>query len=507
MADTPAPPSLARVEQLLTDMVDRRIAVIGDVMLDAYILGDVRRISPEAPVPVMSVQEQSYVLGGAGNVAKCLVALGAEVRLCGILGDDDDGRVLRQEAANLGIDASGLCAANDRPTIRKTRVVARHQQVIRLDQEQTHPLPSALESQLIETCKQAAEWAEAIIISDYAKAALTDKLCQAVIQSAGERVVVVDPKQLPWDRFADCTVIKPNLSEAAGYIGHAIHSTEEVAEAAASIGANLNASAVLVTRGADGMTLWTANDSSDPNKEQGVRQTHTLPATPLDVFDVTGAGDVVAAVLAQALAAKAPMFEASFLANTAAGVKVAKFGAATVSNHEILEALEENQRDSTRKIMSFQQVNEFAAQCRQQGRKVVFTNGCFDILHVGHVRYLEASRKLGDVLIVGINADASVRRLKGSGRPVQPEDDRAHILASQSCVDAVVIFEQDTPIELIETVQPDVLTKGEDYQRKEDIVGWDIVEKRGGQVHRIPLVAGRSTTNLIRKTSTDAPSA
>lgn len=540
MPDRFTPPSSARIESLLTAMVDQRIAVVGDVMLDAYITGDVSRISPEAPVPVLKVQSQSYVLGGAGNVAKCLVALGATVKLAGLLGDDADGELFKREAESLGVDPADLVVTSDRPTIRKTRVVARHQQVIRLDQEELHPLPASLEQQLVERATAIAKWADAVILSDYAKGVATPAVCQAVIRAAKGKVILVDPKQLPWDKFSGATHLKPNLSEASLHAGVKLRTSDEIAGVGRTLATQLNIANVIVTRGADGMTLVqktseknasesksetapefksepapeskseTAIKSARESQAPGVFasantknpppfQIDHLPAAPLDVFDVTGAGDVVAAAMTLALAAGAPLPEAAYLANVAAGVKVARFGAASVSNPEILDAVRGRQADCSAKVMTAAQAAAFAQHLQHKGKRVAFTNGCFDILHVGHVRYLEASRQLADALIVGVNADASVQRLKGPGRPVQPQDDRAHILASQSCVDAVVIFGEDTPLELIRAVQPDVLTKGADYQRKEDIVGYDIVEARGGQVHRIPLVAGRSTTNLLKK--------
>lgn len=483
-------------------MVGRRVAVIGDVMLDAYITGDVTRISPEAPVPVMKVQQESHLLGGAGNVGKCLAALGAEVRLVGLVGEDADAALLRREAESLGMQGDDLIATADRPTIRKTRVVARHQQVIRLDYEDVQPLDAATEKALIKRAVAAAKWADAIILSDYDKAALSPAVCQTVIQAAGEKPVLVDPKRVPWDKFKGSSHLKPNLAETSDWAGQAVKTSDQVVDTAKQLAKQLEIPNIIITRGGDGITMLRQTQTattSKPSKSTRYETQH-LPATPIDVFDVTGAGDIVASVITLALAAEAQLDEAVYLANIAAGIKVARFGAASVSNQEILDTVHERTTDCSSKIMNASEAAELAQRFKQRQKKVAFTNGCFDILHVGHVRYLEASRQLGDALIVGINSDASVRRLKGEGRPVQTQQDRAHILASQACVDAVVIFDEDTPLELIQTIQPDVLTKGADYKRKQDIVGYDVVESYGGQVHRIPLVAGRSTTRLIEKT-------
>jgi D-beta-D-heptose 7-phosphate kinase/D-beta-D-heptose 1-phosphate adenosyltransferase len=491
------PPSVSQVEQLLRSLLGRRVAVIGDSMLDAYIIGSVARISPEAPVPVLNVQREEFMLGGAANVAKCLVALGAKVRLCTVVGDDSDGQLFCREAQSLGIDLRGVIADHTRPTTRKTRVVARQQQVIRLDQETNGPLPASLEQRLIRKVQQACTWADAVVLSDYGKGVLTFRLCQAAIKAARQKPTVVDPKDLPWDRYRGATLIKPNLHETALLLGSRPTDAQAAGQAARSVAKKLAIANVLITRGGEGMTLLCANSS--PSRKSGGGAIRHFPAATREVFDVTGAGDAVAAVLAVALASGTDHATAAWLANVAAGVKVGKFGASAVAGQEILQALGSTSPGEEKKVMSREQARLFAADMRRRGRKVVFTNGCFDILHVGHVNYLQKSRRLGDALVVGLNTDASVRRLKGPGRPVQNERDRAHILAAQSCVDAVVLFDEDTPIELIKAVRPDILTKGADYKRKQDVKGWDLVESWGGRVERIELVKGRSTTDLIRK--------
>ncbi len=488
-------PSVAQVRELLGAMVGRRVAVVGDAMLDAYVMGEVGRISPEAPVPVLAVEREEYMLGGAANVAKCLVALGAQVRLCTVVGDDADGELFRREATNIGIDVSGVVQDASRTTTRKTRIVARQQQVIRFDRECCDPIDESVTAALLARIAEAVPWADAIVVSDYAKGVMTDAVCRGLIRAAAGKPVVVDPKKLPWDRYAGATLIKPNVAEAQAF-DHTPITDDATAEQCARRIARALSSHVLITRGKQGMTLALHDAEASVNSEM---PTYRFAARPRELIDVTGAGDVVAATLTLALAAGASLPEATWLANIAAGIKVGKFGAAAVTGQEMLDALGSGKADYERKVMSREQAAQFAQRLRSMGRKVVFTNGCFDILHVGHVSYLERSRRLGDALIVGLNTDDSVRRLKGPGRPVQTETDRAHILGSLACVDAVVLFDEDTPLELIRAIRPDILSKGADYQTKENVVGWDIVESLGGQVVLVDLVEGRSTTRLLSK--------
>jgi len=485
-------PPVSRMRELLGAMVGRRVVVVGDATLDAYVVGEVERISPEAPVPVLAVEREEFMLGGAANVAKSLVALGGRASLCAVIGDDADGALFRAEALNLGIPAAGILTDRERPTTRKTRIVARAQQVIRLDRETRASLSPALEKKLCARVASALAKADALILSDYAKGVLTPALCRAAIAAAGRKPVVVDPKGLPWDAYRGATVLKPNLREAAEFAGARLGDVNEVAAAARRMTAELDVEHALVTRGAAGMLLATRSRG-------GAGSAREIPSRPRELMDVTGAGDVVAATVALALAAGAEIGEAAWLANLAAGVKVGKFGAATVSGQEILAELGAKSARSHEKVATRAQAAELAARLRAQGRRVVFTNGCFDILHLGHVRYLERSRALGEALIVGVNTDASVRRLKGAGRPLQSEHDRAQILASLECVDAVVLFEEETPLALIKALRPDVLTKGADYKTKRGVVGWDAVEKWGGRVELVELLEGRSTTSLVSK--------
>ena len=485
-------PPVARMRELLAAMVGLRVVVVGDATLDAYITGEVERISPEAPVPVLVVEREEFMLGGAANVAKCLIALGARAGLCTVIGEDADGALFRGETLNLGIPPSGILGDRKRLTTRKTRIVARHQQVIRLDRETVAPLSLTLEKRLCARVVSAARRADALILSDYAKGVLTPAVCRAAIAAADGRPVLVDPKGLPWEPFRGATVIKPNMREAEAFVHARLAGVDDAAAAAQRIAGELGIAHVLLTRGQAGMLLASRSKSGDGELVQ-------IPARPRDLVDVTGAGDVVAATLALALAAGAEIGEAAWLSNVAAGVKVGKFGAATVTGQEILAELGGKSAKSREKVVDRAHAAAFATQLRAQGRSVVFTNGCFDILHLGHVRYLERSRALGEALIVGVNTDASVRRLKGAGRPLQSEHDRAQILASLEYVDAVVLFDEDTPLKLIRAIRPEVISKGADYKTKREVVGWDAVESWGGRVELLELVEGRSTTSLVSK--------
>jgi D-beta-D-heptose 7-phosphate kinase / D-beta-D-heptose 1-phosphate adenosyltransferase len=484
-------PDHATLRSMLRAMIGRRVVVVGDAMLDRYQEGRIGRISPEAPVPVFELERTHSGLGGAANVAKCLVALGANVELCAVVGDDADAASLLEAARSLRIGVDGVVVDPARPTTVKTRVVAGRHQLIRIDHERTDPLPHDLEGRMIAVVEDLAATADALILSDYAKGMLTEAMCRAALRAAAHAPVLVDPKTPPWDRYRGATMIKPNVNETQLYLGDLPDDDERAETLARQIGRQLQVRHVLITRAADGMTLVEDAGRSEAGAALHLRACHR------ELHDLTGSGDVVAAVLGLALAADVELRLAAWMSNVAAGVNVSRFGASAVSGGDILEAMGEQQLHLERKILTRAKAAELARRLREQGKTVVFTNGCFDILHLGHVTHLERSRQQGDALIVGINTDASVARLKGLGRPVQHEHDRSRIIAAQGCVDAVVLFDEDTPLELIAAIEPDVLTKGADY-RVAEVVGRDLVEKRGGRVMLIDLVDGRSTTALIR---------
>lgn len=481
------------VLQLLRRMIGRNVVVIGDAMLDHYVMGSVNRISPEAPVPVLNFTEEHYTLGGAGNVAKCAAALGAQIELLAIVGNDPLGEKLKSVGKDLGIHVDGLLVDHSRITTSKMRIVAGSQHVVRVDREYDSPLSEILQQRLIREIERCAPAADAFIVSDYAKGVLSHSVCQAVIRAAAGKPVIVDPKGVNWDRYRGATVIKPNLKEAQSISGRQIHNHEDTVQIAHGISEDLQIDNVIVTLGEQGAVL--VSDTSGRDERSAVH----FPSRTREVFDVTGAGDVVAATLTTALAGGATISEATWLANAAAGVAVGRLGAAAVSHQDILNALDDRPIQSAHKVVSPHEAVRLAAKLRAQGKRLVFTNGCFDLLHVGHVTLLEKSRREGDALFVGINTDGSVRRLKGPSRPIQSEGDRARIVAAQGSVDTVVLFDEDTPYQLIHALQPDVLTKGADYNRKEDVIGWDVVEARGGRVLLLDLIEGRSSTDLIHR--------
>jgi D-beta-D-heptose 7-phosphate kinase / D-beta-D-heptose 1-phosphate adenosyltransferase len=463
--------------RLVREMGRPTVVVLGDAMLDRYVFGGISRISPEAPIQILRVAREEERPGGAASVALDLAALGARVRLVACAGDDDAGRALRGLLAAARIDAKGVVTTRGRPTTLKTRMVAHgashsvSQQVLRVDREDVSPLRAADERRLVAKLRAALRGAGALVISDYAKGVVTERTAKAVIAAARRaRVpVVVDPKGRAYARYRGATVITPNRKEAFEATG---------IEPSGAAGAE----AAVITLDKDGMAIV-------PRKGP----LEMVPTTPREVYDVTGAGDVVAAVLGIALADGRTLSEAVHLANVAAGVEVGKVGATPVSREEILHAL-----GAAHRVVDVATLRRELAPLRAAGKKIVFTNGCFDILHAGHARYLGEARREGDVLVVGLNSDGSTRRLKGPGRPVNGQRDRAEVLASLESVDYVVVFDEDTPRRLIERVEPDVLVKGEDWREK-GVVGREFVEARGGKVVLVKLLPGRSTTRIVER--------
>jgi D-beta-D-heptose 7-phosphate kinase/D-beta-D-heptose 1-phosphate adenosyltransferase len=461
----------------------RTIAVLGDVMLDAYVWGDVQRVSPDAPVPVVDLKRRSAAAGGAANVALNLAAAGATVRLVGVVGDDASGSALRALLREAGLDDAGLVTENARRTTTKTRVVARGQQLIRLDEEDRGAMPAASPA-LVDRLRVALDGADAVLVSDYAKGVVDAARMRSVAEIASGRIpVVVDPKARDLSVYRGCTAITPNRAEAEAASGHTIGRDEDVPAAARAIADACGASVVLITRGDRGLSLW-----------ERERVAH-VPALAREVYDVTGAGDTVIAYFALGLAAGIAAADAALLANAAGSVAVSKVGTTVVAPDEIVRALSAG-TGAAGKILDRAQAQAFVERERSRGRRIVFTNGCFDLLHAGPVHLRDRARAEGDVLVVAVNSDASIRRLKGPERPLVSEADRTRVLAALDAVGAVVVFEDDTPEALIEALRPDVLVKGGDYAVSQ-IVGADWVVAHGGRVATIPLVAGRSTTALV----------
>ena len=465
-----------------------RILVIGDVMLDRSIWGDVERISPEAPVPVLRSVGTTSSPGGAANVAMNLVGLGVRVNQAGFWGDDSEMRQLSAFLTAAGVDASGMIVAGH-STISKTRIVSRNQQLLRLDVESDVPHSEAENQVLLERSIALARMADAIILSDYAKGALSAPLCQAVIALARERgiPVLVDPKGRDFTKYAGATTICPNLQELGLVAGISPTHLERLLPAAQQLVAQLGIDYLTVTMSEKGIRILYADSFF-----------HS-PTRAREVFDVTGAGDTVIAALAASLAAGLDPETGVNLANIAAGIVVAKTGTSPIARSELVaEFTKSTQMKGPDKILDLDHLLVRLAQWRANGERIVFTNGCFDILHVGHITLLEQCREFGDKVVIGVNSDASVRGLKGPTRPVVGERERARVLAALGSTDAVVIFDEATPADLIRRVRPDVLVKGGDYTAS-TIVGADDVTTWGGRVEIVPTVIGVSTTNTIQK--------
>ncbi|HSY05354.1 MAG TPA: D-glycero-beta-D-manno-heptose 1-phosphate adenylyltransferase [Steroidobacteraceae bacterium] len=459
--------------------------VVGDLMLDEYCTGDVERISPEAPVPIVRVRDSEHRLGGAANVARQAAALGARVSLGGIAGDDAEGAELLRLCGAADIDSRAVLKLPERRTTRKLRVLGRSQQLLRLDWEDALPCPHEASARLLARLAEGAPPA-AIILSDYAKGALTPQAISAVLGARASAPVVVDPKHQDFARYRGATTVTPNLRELEAAAGQVLDAddTAAIAAAARPLIAAAGLQSMVVTLGSRGMLVV-----------PGGQAEIAVPGIRREVYDVTGAGDTAVAVLALALGAQATLLEAAQLANAAAGVAVGQIGAVAVDAASIRDALVARP-DS--KILSREDLAARAASWRMAGKQIVFTNGCFDLLHAGHLSLLGHAARLGDVLVLAINSDASVRRLKGADRPLVPQAERAALLAALSFVDAVTIFDDDTPLEILRAVRPQVLVKGGDYQPAQ-VVGREFVESGGGRVEIVPLVPEKSTASLVER--------
>ncbi len=471
----------------LPDFSSAQVLVVGDLMLDQYWHGATSRISPEAPVPIVHIKNNEHRAGGAGNVALNMAALGAEVTLMGYCGQDESADTLQRLLHDAGVHCL-LQRLQGVSTITKLRVISRHQQLIRLDFEDgfqhvdTEPL--------LQQFEQAMQPADVVVFSDYGKGTLqaVEKFVAAARRS--DKLVLIDPKGADFSAYRGASLITPNLSEFETIVGRC---TDErhIVEKGSRLLDQLELSALLITRGEQGMTLL-----------QRHRQALHLPTHAREVYDVTGAGDTVISVLAVALAAGQDFCTATRLANVAAGIVVGKLGTAAISVAEFRYALS-GQRALQCGILELDELLQSFEQARLQGEKIVATNGCFDILHPGHVRYLQQARELGDRLVVLVNSDASVKRLKGEQRPINPLSHRMEMLAALACVDWVVAFDSDTPKDMICRLQPDILVKGGDYQDITAIAGHDCVLKNGGEVKILPFVEGHSTTSIIENIKGD----
>ncbi|WNL29372.1 D-glycero-beta-D-manno-heptose-7-phosphate kinase [Aliarcobacter cryaerophilus] len=460
------------------------ILVIGDLMIDHYLWGSCDRISPEAPVQVVNVKKESSVLGGAGNVINNLVTLGSIVDVISVIGNDSVANELKSLLEKIDVPTSNLVVENNRKTSKKSRLIASQQQVLRYDMESIDDINENSHKQIIQTLEKNIDKYSSIILSDYGKGVLTTNLTKEIIKIANKNniKVLVDPKGKDYSKYKGSYTLTPNKKEAMEATNIDIKNESSLIEALKILKTQCELEVSLITLSEQGIAIF--------DDELTIK-----PTVAREVYDVTGAGDTVIASIAFALGNDLDIKDSIYFANLAAGVVVGKIGSATTTLDEIYEyEYSLHKSNSTSHIKTFDEIKTLASKLHSQGKKIVFTNGCFDILHVGHVKYLEVAKSYGDVLILGLNADSSVRKLKGPTRPINTQDDRAYILASLESVDYVVIFEEETPYELIKLIKPHVLVKGGDYEGKE-VVGQDIAD----ELKLVQFVDGKSTTNTIKR--------
>jgi len=474
----------------VTNLGSPKILLVGDFMLDVYIYGDALRISPEAPVPVLKVCRTEYSCGGAGSVTTNLIALGAVPVCLGIIGDDQNGKILKQKLIESGADITGLLTVADRPTTAKQRLIGlaqhRHrQQLMRMDEESAEQLSDELNEATLQAYKDKLEKVDIVCLQDYNKALLSSSLCKQMIQLATQvnKKVLIDPSFISdYSKYTGATVITPNRQETSKVVGFDIKSSEDAARAAKKLAEKFKIEAVIITLDKEGAYLRT---------EEKSEIIHTRPRS---VYDVTGAGDMVLATLAITLAAGCDYETAVQLANITGGIEVEKFGAATVTIEEIINEI----AGKNDKVCTINSLIKKLAEHRKQNAVIVFTNGCFDVVHRGHIEFLRFCKLQGDIVIVGLNSDSSVKTIKGAGRPINNQYDRAAVLAALETVDYITVFDEPDPLNLIKKVKPDILVKGQDWAQK-GIVGSEVVESYGGKVVLAPVVEGKSSSATIEK--------
>lgn len=464
-----------------------RLLVIGDLMLDEYLWGEVDRISPEAPVQVVSIQKEEFTLGGAGNVVNNVVALGAKVSVAGVIGTGRNGQLLLKRFKELGVDTGGIIQELDRPTTQKTRIIAANQHVLRIDRETKQDILASTFDDLLRFIEKKIPDVDTVLISDYGKGLITESLLSQVITSAKKhkKMTIVDPKGLDFSKYSGVSLLTPNKKEAALASGVEIIDESSLEKAANHIFKNVGLDKLLITCGKDGMVLF------EKDKEP-----FRVRAEARQVFDVSGAGDTVLAVLGVAVASGTAIQDSVAIANTAAGIVVGKVGTATVSRPELLSAMKTEDNGLPAKYKDLSELPALIKDLKNKEKQLILTNGCFDLLHAGHIMLFSASKQLGDILIVAIDDDESVKTLKGPGRPVIKARERCRILSALDAVDYVVVFSSNELNELIEIIQPDVLTKGSNYKSKE-VFGRELVEKYGGRVELISVTEDISSTSII----------
>jgi D-beta-D-heptose 7-phosphate kinase/D-beta-D-heptose 1-phosphate adenosyltransferase len=481
--------------ELVQHLGQPRVLVVGDLMLDRYVWGDAERISQEAPVILLHADKREERLGGASSVATMLRALGARVALAGVVGADADAGRIRQMLAELESDQVGVISDSGRPSTVKERYIGRAQQrhpqqMIRVDYEARRPVSTGVQGDLSQAIEHQLRKADIVLISDYDKGVCTEAVLASTIAGARQRSLrtIADPfRGQDYRKYHGCSAMTPNRLEAGLATGRAIHNSEEALEAAAQLQKQLEMEAAIITLDKDGMALVHGD---------GRRQ--LFPTRPRQVYDITGAGDMVMSVLGIALAAGADYDQAIRLANIAGGLEVEKIGVVTVTRDEMLRDLLRTGPGGAQKVLQREPLRHELESRRRLGQRIAFTNGCFDILHAGHVQYLQEARDQADLLVVGLNSDASIKSVKGHSRPINTQDARALVLAALQAVDYITLFDEATPLALVEAIRPDVLVKGADY-RKDQVVGAALVESYGGRVHLASLREGYSTTRILQK--------
>lgn len=478
------------IETQLNNIKTKNILVVGDIMLDKYFFGEAKRLSPEAPVPVLRKKRETTVLGGAANVARNLVRARQNVSIMSVIGNDQEGKILKSIFEESKIKTDLLILDETRKTTVKTRMIGpNNAQMLRLDVEDTTPISDEIFEKMIKQYEAKIKDFDIIILSDYKKGVLTVENTAKMIEIANKnnKMTLIDTKEPSYAKYKNAYLIKPNLEELRQLTNMSVENDDEIAQAATELKNQTGAKYVLATRGKDGMTLVDG------------KEVHHIRGVSREVYDVSGAGDTAISYLAVGLANNFQIEDTIVLANAAGAVEVSKMGTYAVSIEEIRDFIsKENDITFEKKLPTVDELVKILNEERKKGKKIVFTNGCFDIFHVGHSRYLRQASTYGDILVVGVNSDSSVKRLKGPERPIITENERMELLADLESVSYVVKFEEDTPYELIKKLQPDIITKGGDY-KPEDVVGKDIVEANGGEVIICKLVEGKSTTNIITK--------
>lgn len=480
---------MADIQFDINNFNNSKIIVFGDMMIDEYLSGSVSRISPEAPVPVVHVQSQTKRLGGAGNVVRNLCALGANAIPVSCIGDDESGKWLINRFKEYELDTDGIMLSNNMVTSVKTRVTSQNQQLLRYDREIIQNAPHEFCTWLSENIAVILKDANAVIISDYGKGAVTKNTSKIVIDAAKKAgiPVVADPKGSDYSKYSGVDVCTPNMKEIQTAVNRSIFSEEEILQAGIELCKNCNIRYILATRAEKGMSLI----------DGAVGKKSDYPALSKEVIDVTGAGDTVISTFTLCYSLGASFDDCCKIANIAASIVVSKFGASVASPEEIKEIISGSYFQNG-KILTLTQAKQKAGFLRQQGKKIIFTNGCFDIVHAGHISSFRQAREYGDILFVGINSDASIKRIKGEKRPIVDEKNRLELLKAIDCIDYLILFDEDTPEKLIEAIKPDVLVKGKDWEGKE-LAGGKFVKENGGKVCFIDLEQGLSTSNIISK--------